>query len=81
MRRNPTVSTDLYFAVCFAGCPDHHDSLVDGMACRFLNVNVGTGFTSSNRNEGVPVVGCGVDNDFRFLFIEHFAVIVVRFWF
>jgi hypothetical protein len=77
VRRNPPVRADLDDPVGCARGLDHRPPLVDRVADGLLDVDVRTRFDRRDRDQGVPVVGRGDDDDLGPLALQQLAIILV----
>ena len=55
-------------------------AFVNGEGQRFFAVDIFAGVDGGNVDEGVPVVGCGVDDDVNVVALENFAGNLCRGW-
>ena len=78
MRTNAAVQTDLHDDTSLAGGLHHGLAFVDGVPCRFFDIDMRTRLACGNGLQCMPVVGSGDDDDFGLLFVEKFAVVLVE---
>jgi len=77
MRRDTAMQSDLYEPVGFAGRLYHRFAFVDGVADRFLHINMRSYFYGVDGWERVPVIGRGYDCYVGSLLLEHLPIILI----
>ena len=62
------MQTYLDLSIGFAGRADHGVAFVDGVANGLFDIDMSAGLDGGDGRQGVPMVGCGDDDNIRTLF-------------
>ena len=78
MGRDTAMGPDLNNPASIASGGHHGASFENRVPYRFLYIDIGTGFDRSNRDQRMPVIGCGVDDDLGLFLFDQFPKILIH---